>query len=123
MVKMGPIIEIIVYVRDMDAQVRFYRDKLELPLSYPPDLDSYQDQDWVTFDVGECTLALHGGGEGGLSLDAPKFVFQVADVVTTRETLLGRGVVLGEVRVPSPGVYVSDGVDPEGNKFSIESRE
>ena len=123
MVKMGPIIEIIVYVRDMDAQVRFYRDKLELPLSYPPDLDSYQDQDWVTFDVGECTLALHSGGEGGLSLDAPKFVFQVADVVTTRETLLGRGVVLGEVRVPSPGVYVSDGVDPEGNKFSIESRE
>ena len=122
MVKIGPIIEIIVYVRDMDAQVRFYKDVLELPLSYPLDLDSYQDQPWVTFDVGECVLALHSGGQGHVSLDAPKFVFQVADVGAARETLLGRGVVVGEVRVPSPGVYVSDGEDPEGNKFSIESR-
>lgn len=122
MVKIGPIIEIIVYVRDMDAQVEFYRDTLELPLSYPPGLGSYRDQPWVTFEVGECILALHSGGKGDISLDAPKFVFQVAEVQAVREILLSRGVNLGEIRVVSPGVYVCDGEDPEGNRFSIESR-
>ena len=122
MVKIGTIIEIILYVMDMDSQVRFYRDKLGLPLSFPTGLDNYHDQPWVTFEVGECILALHTGRTGNLSQDAPKFVFQVLDIDVAREQLLEIGVVLGEVRSPSPGVYVCDGKDPEGNKFSIESR-
>ncbi len=121
--KIGPIIEVILYVQDMDPQVSFYRDTLELPLSYPRDLDSYDDQKWVTFETGECVLALHGGGKGDFGRDAPRFVFQVTDMEETRETLLERGVLLGEVRKAAPGVFVCDGEDPEGNKFSIESRD
>jgi len=120
--KIGPIIEIILYVKDMEAQVRFYRDKLDLPLSYPSGLGTYHDQTWVTFDVGECILALHTGGTGDLSQDAPKVVFQVSNIDVAREQLLERGVVLDEIRSPSTGVYVCDGQDPEGNKFSIESK-
>jgi hypothetical protein len=49
-------------------------------------------------------------------------VFRVTDVPGARQGLLRRGVPMGEVRSPAPGVQVSDGVDPEGNRFSIESR-
>jgi hypothetical protein len=39
-----------------------------------------------------------------------------------QDQILKKGVKLGEVRSPAPGVVVCDGVDPGGNKFSIESR-
>jgi predicted enzyme related to lactoylglutathione lyase len=122
MMKIGPIIEIILYVEDMDSQVSFYRDTLELPLSYPPDLEGYNDQMWVTFATGACILALHGGGKHSFGQDAPKFVFEVENVQETRRSLLERGVLVGEIRPPAPGVTVCDGEGPEGNKFSIESQ-
>ncbi len=122
MIKLGPIYEIILYVEDMDSQVSFYRDTLELPLSYPPDLEDYSNQMWVTFDTGACILALHGGGKRDFGRDAPKFVFEIEEVKSTRQSLLDRGVLLGEIRTIAPGVSVCDGEDPEGNKFSIESR-
>jgi predicted enzyme related to lactoylglutathione lyase len=123
MFKLGPIIEVILYVQDMDAQVAFYRDTLGLSLSYPQDLESYEEQMWVTFDTGSCVLALHGGGKGNLGSDAPKFVFMVEDVERARQSLLSRGVKMGDVRSAAPGVSICDGTDPEGNKFSIESQE
>jgi predicted enzyme related to lactoylglutathione lyase len=122
MMKIGPIIEIILYVEDMDSQVSFYRDTLGLPLSYPPDLEDYSSQMWITFATGECILALHGGGKGRFGSDAPKFVFQVENVQETRRYLNERGVLVGEIRTAAPGVTVCDGEDPEGNKFSIESQ-
>lgn len=119
--KIGPISEIILYVENMAAQVGFYRDVLGLEVSYPADLDSYEDQHWVTFDTGACTLALHGGGDQEQGKDAPKYVFDVDDVATTRSELLEHGVTVGEVRNPAPDVEVADARDPEGNVFSIES--
>jgi predicted enzyme related to lactoylglutathione lyase len=123
MLKLGPIIEVILYVKDMDAQVAFYRDTLGLSLSYPQDLESYEDQMWVTLDTSGCVLALHGGGKRDLGSDAPKFVFKVENVERARQSLLSRGVKMGEVRSAAPGVSICDGADPEGNKFSIESQE
>ncbi len=120
--KLGPIIEIILYVKDMDAQVRFYRDVLGLSVSYPQGLAHYADEFWVTFDTGVCILALHGGGTQEFGKDAPKFVFQVEDVPFTRDALLAKNIPMGEIRSPVPGTFVCDGADPEGNKFSIESR-
>jgi len=121
MMRIGSLIEIIIYVEDMDPQVSFYRDTLGLPLNYPHDLDDYSNQMWVTFDTGACILALHGGGKRRFGPDAPKFVFEVADIEETRKVLIERGVPMGELRSAAPGVYICDGVDPEGNKFSIES--
>ncbi|MBX3437868.1 MAG: VOC family protein [Planctomycetaceae bacterium] len=118
---LGPLCEAIIYVADMDAQVRFYRDLLGLKVASPADRDSFSDEYWVTFQTGECTLALHGGGHQDFGRDAPKFVFRVEDVATVRETLISRGVPFGEIRSPAPGVQVADGTDPEGNVFAIES--
>lgn len=115
------LMEIILYVQDMDAQVRFYRDTLGLSVAYPAALADYGQVSWVTFNTGACTLALHGGGRRDFGQDAPKFVFRVANIYDARETLRGRGVTVGEVFEAAPGTLVVNGLDPEGNKFSLES--
>lgn len=47
---------------------------------------------------------------------------RVAILAEVGQDLLARGVLLGETRTAAPGVLVCDGEDPEGNRFSIESR-
>lgn len=115
------LIEVILYVEDMNAQVAFYRNKLSLPVNYPAGLDDYSDQVWVELDAGTCVLALHAGGEGRIGADASKIVFRAEDVNDARQELIAREVEVGEVRDDVPGKLICDGVDPEGNKFAIES--
>lgn len=117
------LMEVILYVEDMNAQVEFYTKKLGFKVSYPQGMDEYTDQMWVTLDTGACNLALHGGGKRRFGKDAPKIVFRVDDILAVREELLRLGVLLGEVRSAAPGVWVCDGEDIEGNKLSIESHE
>lgn len=115
----GPLTEVIVHAKDMNAQVAFYRDKLGLTVTYPAGRSDYASDAWVTFDTGACTLALHDGRPD----HAPpvvRFTFGVSDIRAAREELLGRGVEIGEVRSPAPGVLVVDGKDPEGNVFALE---
>ena len=119
---LGELMEVILYVRDMGAQVSFYRDRLGLKVKEPQGVQDFTDVYWVEFDTGACTLVLHGGGEARLGADAPKVVFRVADIEAARSALVEKGVSLGKVRSPAPGVWVCDGTDPEGNKFSIEKR-
>lgn len=115
------LIEVILYVKDMGSQVAFYRDVMGLAVLYPTGLSEYDGEMWVTFNTGACTLALHGGGKGRLGADTPKIVFGVPDVEAARAQLHNKGVEMGEIRSAAPGVLVCDGVDPEGNIFSIES--
>jgi predicted enzyme related to lactoylglutathione lyase len=113
--------KVILYVRDMDAQVQFYRDRLGLAVKQPSRLSDYSQEFWVEFDTGACSLVLHGGGQGRLGEDSPKLAFNVHDIQATREGLVQAGVQLGAIRSPAPGIFVCDGLDPEGNRFSIDS--
>jgi catechol 2,3-dioxygenase-like lactoylglutathione lyase family enzyme len=119
----GELMEVILYVEDMAAQLAFYRDVLGLQVKGPFAAEDYGGAYWVELDSGACTLALHAGGQRRLGADAPKIVFRVADLAAARDELLARGVPMGEVRSPAPGVLVCDGADPEGNHFSIEAHE
>ena len=119
----GELAEVILYVQDMKTQVSFYRDKLGLTVKAPQGLKDFNEVFWVEMDTGLCTLALHGGGKRRLGEDAPKLVFRVKDIQAMRNEFSKKGVPLGEIRSPVPEVYVCDGVDPEGNKFSLETRE
>ncbi len=113
--------EIILYVDDMESQVRFYRDTLGLPVDGPIQ-DNYSAAHWVTFKTGACKLALHSGGrQSPNNCQAVKFVFMVDTLDEVRERLIQKGVTLSAVRSPAPGVSVCDGIDPEGNPFSLES--
>lgn len=71
---------------------------------------------WTTFRTGDCTLALHAGSE------APDPTFEVADAAAERARPAGAGIDVTEVREPAPGLSVFDARDPDGNRFSIESR-
>jgi catechol 2,3-dioxygenase-like lactoylglutathione lyase family enzyme len=119
----GKLMEIILYVEDMNAQVEFYRDILDLTVGYPKEASDFSEESWVEFETGDCILALHAGGKGRVGEDAPKIVFQVSDVAKVREDLLGKGVSMGDMRKAYEGIYVCDGVDLKGNKFSIETKE
>lgn len=118
----GELMEVILYVQDMEAQVSFYRDVLGIPVKEPAAVQDFGEVCWVELDTGSCTLALHAGGKSRFGIDAPKVVFRVSDVEASRASLLQDGVLMGDVRSPGPGIHVCDGRDPEGNKFSIESR-
>lgn len=119
----GELMEVILYVQDMDKQVRFYRDTLGFRVNYPAGLADYSGEFWVTMQTGACLLALHAGGQGRLGADAPKLVFRVQDVPAARQMLMDKGVTVGETRSAAPSVWVADAGDPEGNAFSIESHE
>ena len=101
--------EVVVYTRDMERATAFYRDVLGLE----PDFESPH---WTTFRTGACTLALHAGSE------APDPTFEVADAAAERERLIAEGIEVTEIREPVAGLRVFDARDPDGNRFSIESR-
>ena len=101
--------EVVVYTRDMERATAFYRDVLGLE----PEFESPH---WTTFRTGACTLALHAGSE------VPDPTFEVADAPAERERLIAMGVEVTEIREPVAGLRVFDARDPDGNRFSIESR-
>ncbi|MBI1281674.1 MAG: hypothetical protein GC179_26345 [Anaerolineaceae bacterium] len=116
------LMEVIVYVQHMDAQVRFYRDILGFKVRFPSDLTDYSNEYWVELETGACTLALHGGGSGHAGEETAKLVFGVNDIEVARQMLLAKGVAASEIRSPAPGIMVVDAFDPEHNPFSLESR-
>ena len=103
------LVEVIVYTRDMNRAAAFYRETLGLE----PDFES---EHWTTFRTGACTFALHAGSE------APDPTFQVDDADAERERLVAAGVEVTKIREPAAGLKVFDARDPDGNRFSIESR-
>jgi predicted enzyme related to lactoylglutathione lyase len=103
------LVEVVVYTEDMARATAFYRDVLGLE----PDFESPH---WTTFRTGGYTLALHPGSE------APDPTFGVPDAAAERERLIAAGAEVTEIREPAPGLRVFDGRDPDGNRFSIESR-
>ena len=56
-----PLTQIILYIKDMGAEVHFYHEVLGLPIRYPTGLSDYSREMWVELETGDCTLALHGG--------------------------------------------------------------
>jgi predicted enzyme related to lactoylglutathione lyase len=112
----------IVYVDDMAKMVAFYRDILGLPLNYPHK-DDYSRENWVEFQAGTITIALHGGGKSEATLGAPKIVFEVNDIEVEHQRLEEAGVKLTDICEVAPGVHSADGWDAEGNYFSIDYHE
>lgn len=116
MVVIETLSEVILYVEDMDEMVEFYTETIGLEIA-----SGAPEHGFVAFDTGICQLCLHAGRDGAIGPYAPKFVFEVEDVVQTREVLAEKGVSVGEIREAGPSGVVCDVTDPEGNTFSIES--
>ena len=115
--------KIILYTQDMNTQVRFYRDVLDLVVKYPAGLDDYSNEPWVEFETGECILVLHVSREKRLSEDKPKLAFRVKDIEAAHKTLTERGAKLSNISSRLLGFKIADGFDPDGNPFAIECPE
>jgi catechol 2,3-dioxygenase-like lactoylglutathione lyase family enzyme len=109
------LIEVVLYVSDMERAVRFYRDTLGLELDRHGEV-------WTTFRTGACTLALHAIDGRELGTGEPDPTFIVDDAAVERTRLRAAGVDVSEVREPAAGVRVFDARDPDGNRISLESR-
>jgi len=108
------LVEVVLYVRDMERAIRFYRDTLGLELDFESD-------GWTTFRTGACTLALHASERREPGRGEPDPAFLVSDAEAERERLAGAGVEVTEIREPAPGLRVFDARDPEGNRFSTST--
>jgi len=105
----------VVFVRDMDRSVKFYRDALGLPLRF-------ESPEWAEFATGSCSLALHKAAEGIAPAVSVEHIpaghchvgFTVTDLDEFHKRLVGHGTkCLQEPKKESFGrmaVYA----DPDG---------
>jgi predicted enzyme related to lactoylglutathione lyase len=111
-----------IFAKDMDRMTTFYRDGLGLQL-----LPGESSEGWTVFDADGTRLALHAIpaaiANAIVITDPPqpredtpiKLVFHAPDLAAARARLVAHGAVMFEPR-PSGA---SDGLDPEGNVFSL----
>lgn len=123
MIQTTGLVEVVLYVENMSCMMSFYRDVIGLNVVYPQNVKDYSKESLVTLSAGPCEISLHRGGKRGSAEDTPKIVFGVRDIEGARGTLLQREVRVGDIRIDSPGVWAFDGLDPEGNPFSIQYHE
>jgi lactoylglutathione lyase len=106
----------IVMVSDMDRSIRFYRDTLGLKMRF-------QSPEWSEFDMGQTTLALHGGGKvqavaGGKEQLAgtASIGFTVDNVDETFRELKSKGVrfVMEPTERQGEGIRLAVAIDPDG---------
>lgn len=115
-----PLMQIILYVKDMGSEVHFYHDVLGLPIRYPAGLADYASQMWVELETGDCTLALHGG-EHVKPDTKHEIVFEVEDVETARQAIVAAGIEMSPTRILEDGAPIAEGIDPAGHRFAIRT--
>jgi extradiol dioxygenase family protein len=119
---------VIVYVRDMQAATRFYRDAVGLVLRS-------ESEHWTEFELEGTTLALHladGLPPRGAPLQDPgtkrgvaqELVFASEDPLATRQVLLKRGIRVAAPKLVHEAGPTMVGVsclfeDPDGNMLSV----
>jgi len=113
-----PLMQIILYVKDMGAVVHFYHHVLGLPIRYPTEGTDYDHEMWVEFDTGDCTLALHGG-EREQPDSMHEIVFQVENVESARQAVIAAGIEMKPTRILEDGAPIAEGTDPAGHRFAI----
>jgi catechol 2,3-dioxygenase-like lactoylglutathione lyase family enzyme len=85
------LVEVVLYVRDMQRAVNFYRDVLGLELAF-------ESEGWTTFRTGACTLALHATTRREPGAGEPDPTFLVADAYAERSRLAAAGVEVTQIR-------------------------
>ncbi len=119
----GRLFQVILNVRDMATQLRFWRDVMGFPVVYPERSADLYKEPFVRLEAGGASLVLHSGRTTENQNQEPRLSFMTDALGETRARLLRLGVRLSVIRSPAPGVFVVDGRDPEGNVFHLEGRE
>jgi catechol 2,3-dioxygenase-like lactoylglutathione lyase family enzyme len=113
--KLSRVVSIMLGVRDLNASLEFYRDKLGLKVKM-------QEAQLALLDAGPITLGL---SLGHVRLapqvnGATEIVFQVENVRAARQGLIERGVAfMNEPRQVTPTEWAVHFRDPDGHLLSI----
>ena len=113
--KLSHVVSIMLGVRDLNASLEFYRDKLGLKVKM-------QEPQLALLDAGPLTLGL---SPGHVRLapqvnGATEIVFQVNDVRSARQALIDRGIAfMNEPRQVTPTDWAAHFRDPDGHLLSI----
>jgi catechol 2,3-dioxygenase-like lactoylglutathione lyase family enzyme len=121
-IKLSTISYVIVYVKDTENSLPFYKEKLGMKVKS-------QEPGWVELETGETTLALHGMEKGKAHASSSKegqaiIVFNVDDIYHAKEVLESRGVKFNDAPKVVCEAGDHDGMsadfhDPDGNMYSI----
>ena len=85
------LVEVGLYVRDMERAIRFYRDTVGLELDF-------ESEHWTTFRTGACTLALHATEQRESGKGEPDPTFLVTEAEIERARLAGAGIEVTDIR-------------------------
>jgi len=101
------------YVRDLEAAVEFFRDRLGIPIEQ-------EDATWAEATLGETRFALHAWHEGAPEPGSGgvRISFRVGDVDSVAAELREAGVDVGPVHREDYGTHC-DVVGPEGYVVSL----
>jgi lactoylglutathione lyase len=116
---------VLIFAKDMQRMTDFYHEALGLPVVAAPMAPG-----WIEFDAGSVRLALHAlsprvGRQ--IEITSPprareetplKLLFEVDDLNEARRRLVQHGATMFEPKTSG----VCDGLDPEGNVFSLVHR-
>ena len=117
----GPIARVILFTSDMKKASAFYRDALGFKPIIDPAIPA---DEWIEFQAGRVTIALHRAGKGRASAGGGcrhKIVFFAKDVAKARAKLVKKMVKVGPVKTWGK-LSICDFSDPEGNRMQISNR-
>lgn len=114
---------VMVNVSDMARSVKFYRDKLGIPLKS-------ESPQWTEFETGATVLALHGGGKPATKSAEPQagtasIGFYVENLVQKYDELKAKGVlfVMDPTQREEEKIKLAVCLDPDGLPISIAEQE
>ncbi|MEZ5336689.1 MAG: VOC family protein [bacterium] len=109
-------------VRDFEASLAFYRDRLGLPLIGSPEAG------WACFDVKGQQLCLCAWSsampyeEHSLGNSPDQLLLLVDDIEQARDELLSSGLDVRPVQRMSDSVRIAEFRDPDGRYLGLEER-
>ena len=107
---------IVVFVKDFEKSLAFYRDQVGLKLAYPA---RHGHVGWAAFKVGGSEFCIHGGGKGNNRRSPVDVHFTVKGIRDTVRRMKAGGVrFLHPVR-KMPWGHETTFVDPSGNTFEL----
>ena len=100
------------WVRDMDRSIVFYRDVIGLDMKM-------QSPGWSELAFGNATIALHLGSEEDYRMTGLNFEVTAIEDACRELISAGGRVVDGPYSGGVPGLSLADVEDPDGNRFQF----
>ncbi len=108
---------VVVFVKDFERSLAFYRDKVGLTLAYPPVYGP--GGGWAEFRLKGAGFCLHSGGKGSNRKSPVDVHFRVKGIRAAVRQMKAKGVRFAKPVKKMPWGWETTLVDPDGNTFEL----